>query len=315
MKKYPEFKSYVISADTPLNKNFLKAALSLLLIIFSVIRSIIIIKKEKPNLVFGFGGYVSFPFSFASKFFSLPLAIYENNIVIGKANKYLLPFAKKIFLAKEISSNLPKRHGKKISQVGSILNKNIINFSLIKKNHNNKNFSFLVLGGSQGAEIFGNVVPSAIKMLQDYGYEIEINQQCLKTQKKSLIEFYEKNKIKNNIFEFSDNIVELISSSDLAITRGGASTIAELACTFTPFITVPIPNSINNHQYLNAKYYEEKGLCWLLPQNEFNSKKLFKLILEIMQDEQKLKNIREGIQKKESKNVYNNIENEIKKLI
>ena len=102
IKNYSEFKSYILNADTPTNKNLLKKIFSFLVIFFSIIRSIFILKKEKPDLIFGFGGYVSFPISFSSKFFNLPLIIYENNIVLGRANKYLSRFSNKILVAKKI---------------------------------------------------------------------------------------------------------------------------------------------------------------------------------------------------------------------
>ena len=63
---------------------------------YSIIISIIILKNEKPDLIFGFRGYVSFPISFVSRFFNLPLIIYENNMVLGRANKYLSSLSKKI---------------------------------------------------------------------------------------------------------------------------------------------------------------------------------------------------------------------------
>ena len=64
-----------------------------------------IVDKEKPDLIFGAGGYVSFPISFTSRFFNLPLIIYENNMVLGRANKYLLPIYKKILLGKIIKDD------------------------------------------------------------------------------------------------------------------------------------------------------------------------------------------------------------------
>ena len=95
IKNYSEFKSYTLSAGTPTNKNLFKKFFSYFLIFYSIIKSIIILKKEKPDLIFGFGGYVSFPISFTSKFFKIPLVIYENNYSLGRANKKLLPIAKK----------------------------------------------------------------------------------------------------------------------------------------------------------------------------------------------------------------------------
>jgi len=195
------------------------------------------------------------------------------------------------------------------------LNKNIINSSSFKGKNDKRKFSILVLGGSQGAEIFGRVIPTVVKMIKDAGYEIEINQQCTIGQKNSLIDFYKKNNIKNYVFEFDKNILKLILSSNIAITRCGASTTAELAHTFTPFIAVPLPNSMDNHQYLNAKYYENKGCCWLLEQNNFNTKNLFNLIMETIKNENKLENIRKNMKKNYNKNVYSNIENEIREFI
>jgi len=315
IKNHPGFKSYVIEAGTPTNKNFFKKFVSFILIFYSIIKSILILKKEKPDLIFGFGGYVSFPISFASKFFGFPLIIYENNLVLGRANKYLLNFSKKIFVAKKIVLNFPEKHKNKISEVGTILNKDIINSPITKKNYNKDNFSIIVLGGSQGTEIFGIIVPSVIKMLKEKGYKIRIMQQCIFSQKNSIIDFYKKNGIENYVFEFDNNILKLISSSDLAITRCGASTIAELAHTLTPFIGVPLPNSIDNHQYLNAKYYENKKCCWILEQKNFNNENLFNLILETLKNRNKLENIYESMKKNYSQNVYNNIEKEIKEFI
>jgi len=314
-KNYDQFKSYILKTDTPTNKNLIKKILSIIVIFRSIIKSLIILKKEKPNLVLGFGGYVSFPISFASKLFNLPLVIYENNIILGRANRYLSLFSKKILVAKKILANLPEKYKNKIYEVGSILDKDIINYSAYKKNYEQKKFSILVLGGSQGAEIFGEIVPSVIKIIKNQGYEIEVMQQCLPTQKNSIIDFYEKNNIKNYVFAFNTKIIELISTANLAISRCGASTTAELVHTHTPFIAVPLPNSIDNHQYLNAKFYENKGCCWILEQKNFNVENLFNLVVENVKNKNKLEKIIENMKKNHNKDVYENIENAIKEFI
>jgi len=315
LKDYPQFKSHIISTDTPANKNFFRKIFSFLMIFFSIIKSILILKKEKPDLVIGFGGYVSFPISFVSKFFNIPLVIYENNLMVGKTNRNLLPFSKKILLGTNMPINFPEKYKSKVYQVGNILREEIINYSAITKKNNNKTFSILVLGGSQGAEVFGKIIPSAIRMIKEERYEIEIRQQCVEHQKKSLVEFYRKNNIKSNIFNFTNNILDFISSSDLAISRCGASTTAELVHTLTPFIAVPYPHSMDNHQYLNAKYYESKGCCWVIEQDSFNSTNLFNLLIDIMKNKKKLENMRESMKKNDSKNVYTKIENAIKEFI
>jgi len=315
VNKYSKFKSYELRAGTLTKKNFLNKILSLFIIFYSLFKSIVILKKEKANMVIGFGGYVSFPTSFASKFFNLPLVVYEPNIVLGRANKYLLPFAKKVFLAESIKKNFPEKFKYKTDIVGSIINKKIINHSNFERKKNKEIFSILVLGGSQGAEIFGKIVPSVVNMLKEKGYNIQINQQCLAKQKDTISNYYKEKDIKNYLFEFEKNILDLILSSDLAITRCGASATAELVYTLTPFIAVPLADSIDDHQYLNAKFYNDKDYCWILDQNNFNKENLFNLIIEIITDKKKLEIKYENMKKNHTNNVYSVIETKIKEII
>jgi len=315
IKRTSEFKSYILKTSTLTNKNFIKFFFSIFVIFYSMIKSIIILKKEKPDLIFGFGGYVSFPISFVSNFLNIPLLIYENNMIFGRANRYLSKFSKKILIANNIETNFLKKYKEKIYEVGPILNKDIINTSLIAKDRNKSNFTILVLGGSQGAEIFGKIIPSTIVKVKKLGYEIEIIQQCLLEQKDSISSFYDNNNIKNYIFDFDKNILKLILRTDLAISRCGASTTSELTHTITPFIAVPLPDSIDNHQYLNAKYYEKKGCCMILEQKNFNTDNLFNLIIETVKNKNKLEIMRTNMKKNYRNNVYSNIESHIKEII
>ncbi len=313
LKSSAEFRTYILKIETPTKKNLFKKILSFFSIFNSIIQSIIILRKEKPSLIFGLGGYVSFPASLASRILNLPLVTYENNAVLGRANRYLLPIVKKIFIAREIEINFPSKYKKKTYKIGPILDKRINDYYKFEKKEDGV-FSILILGGSQGAEIFGRVVPEVMKMIKKQGHNIKIIQQCVKDQKSQIKYFYEKNEIEHYVFDFDTNILKLISLSDLAITRCGASATAELSHALTPFIAVPLPQSIDNHQYLNAKYYENKGCCWILEQKNFNTKNLFNLIMDTILNKNKLKKIRENMKKNYSNDVYSNIEKEIKEF-
>ena len=315
LKSNLKFRYKILKTGTPTNKNILYKFISFFIIVYSIINSMIILNKEKPDLVFGFGGYVSFPISLSSKLLKIPLVIYENNIILGKANKILAYFSKKIFTANNINKNLPSKFIDKIYEVGPILSKKIINKEKFEKAYNLNNFSIIVLGGSQGAEIFGQVVPEVIKMAKDQGHLIEIRQQCISSQKKSIIEFYKKNNIKNYVFDFEENVLDLILSSSIAITRSGASSTAELVHTLTPFVAIPLPNSIDNHQYLNAKYYKDKGCCWIIEEKDFNISNLFNFVIETIKDKNKLENIHRNMKSLCKKNVYIDIEREIKEFV
>jgi UDP-N-acetylglucosamine--N-acetylmuramyl-(pentapeptide) pyrophosphoryl-undecaprenol N-acetylglucosamine transferase len=315
IKNNLKFKSYILKTGTPTNKNIIKKILSLFIIFYSIVKSFIILKKEKPDLIIGFGGYVSFPISIASKFFKLPLIIYENNMVMGRANKYLSKFSNKILLSTNLTKNIPKNVKEKVRQVGPILGKDFINYSKDGDDKDKLFFTVLILGGSQGTEIFGKVVPPVIKKIKEEGYDISVNQQCTMNQKITISEFYNKNKIKNYIFNFDENILQIMASSNLAITRSGASTTAELMHTITPFISVPLQNSIDNHQFLNAKYYEEKGCGWILEENNLNIETLFYAIMKVLKNKNELENMKKNMKKYLKKDVYNNIEKNIREFI
>jgi len=323
------FITHQIDSDTPTNKIIFKKIISFFFILLSIFQSIKIIKKEKPDLIFGLGGYVSFPISIASKFFRLPLVIYESNVIMGRTNKFLLRFSRKLLAAKEILTidpdkyKFPDKYKKKVCVVGTVLDKKIINY-IPKKTIDKKYFSILVLGGSQGAEIFGKVIPPVINMLKKKNFNIEIKQQCTKIQKDEIKNYYERNSVKNYVFDFDNDIFNLMISSDLAITRCGATSTAELAQAQIPFIAVPLPHSIDNHQLLNARYYESHSCCWILEQKGsenqprlFNEKNLFDLILSIIDKKNRLETslMKKFVKQTSNKNVYQNIENEIKRII
>ena len=152
-------------------------------------------------------------------------------------------------------------------------------------------------------------------MLKIKEYNINVIQQCKKNQKEEIKKFYEKNHIKNYVFEFDKDILNLMMSSNLAITRCGANTTAELVQTQTPFIAVPLPNSIDNHQYLNAKYYERLSCCWIIEQNSFNEENLYNLIVETIRNKNKLEIIQDNMKKNYNSDVYNKLESKIKEFI
>ena len=154
-----------------------------------------------------------------------------------------------------------------------------------------------------------------MKMIKNNGYEIEVNQQCILSQKEKISDFYKKNNIKNYVFEFDKDLLKLLLDSDLAITRCGASTTAELNHTLTPFIAIPLPKSIDNHQYLNAKYYKDKGCCWILEEKDFNISNLFNFIVKTIDEKNQLKNICHNMTTFHRNDAYTYIEKEIKNFI
>ena len=164
MKK---IKNVSVFLSSPLiKKNYFSIIFSLFLIFYSILRSLIFLLFYRPNIIFGMGGYAFFRFV-AAAILRVKFIIYENNLIIGRANKKLIPYAEKILVSTKNSKELSPKYEFKIIEVGNIINKEIINFSFDTENEK-KNLKFLSLGG-QAAKIFGEILPQIFKQCSEAG--------------------------------------------------------------------------------------------------------------------------------------------------
>ena len=315
LKNYRDLKITQITSTTILKNNIFQLLFSSLIIFYSIFRSFIFLLFNRPNLVFGMGGYSSFPVCIAAKMLKIPFIIYENNLHIGKANRYLLPYAKKIFVSHKELEGISEKYQKKMCEIGNIIRKEILNFQ-VKQNpyHYDKKLKILVLGGSQAAKIFADKLPEIFKECKEGEMELKIYQQCLPEQNKFLTSFYKNLNIDFEIFNFSDNISEYFSQTDMAITRSGSSMLAELVNAKIPFISVPLPTSADNHQLKNAIYYEKNEYSYLIEEKDLNMK-LFKLIKKINEKRSLLSQMVSKQRQYSDKSVYENIDKQVNKII
>ena len=315
LKNYQDLKITQITSTTILKNNIFQLLFSSLIIFYSIFRSFIFLLFNRPNLVFGMGGYSSFPVCIAAKMLKIPFIIYENNLHIGKANRYLLPYAKKIFVSHKELEGISEKYQKKMCEIGNIIRKEILNFQ-VKQNpyHYDKKLKILVLGGSQAAKIFADKLPEIFKECKEGEIELKIYQQCLPEQNEFLTSFYKNLNIDFEIFNFSDNISEYFSQTDMAITRSGSSMLAELVNAKIPFISVPLPTSADNHQLKNAIYYEKNEYSYLIEEKDLNMK-FFKLIKKINEKRSLLSQMVSKQRQYSDKSVYENIDKQVNKII
>ncbi len=302
--------------SSPLKKsNFFKLLLSLVIISYSVIKSFFFLLLNRPSIVFGMGGYSSFPICFAASILKIKFVIYENNLVLGKANKYLLPFASKIFVSYKEIEGISNKYNEKIFVIGNIIRKEIFNLKITKDNKERfKNMNILVLGGSQAAEIFAEELPDIFEKLNRTNFSIKIFQQCLKKQVDLLSNIYKKANIDYEIFHFTDKITNYYSKANLVITRSGASVLGELINVKVPFISIPLPSSADNHQLKNAEFYKKKGYGLLIEQKNIKYE-LFNVIHSIFNDQLQLNNILSNQRQYSDKEIYKYLRNQLEKII
>ena len=174
--------------------------------------------------------------------------------------------------------------------------------------------NILVLGGSQAAKSFGEFLPKIFEQCMKENIKIKIFQQCVESQNNKLKEEYTNLKINYELFNFTNNIIEYFSKTDLAITRSGSSITAELINCKIPFISIPYPYSADDHQDKNAAYFEKKGYSFSIKENEIDQK-LFPLIKLIYSDKEILNKLIEKQKNHSNLDVFFKINNEVKNLI
>ncbi len=305
----------LLPSATLAKKNLFPKIYSIIFILYSVLRSILFLIKKRPTLVIGMGGYSSFPICIAAKITRIKFLIYENNLIIGKANKILLPYAKKILVSFKDVDGVPIKYNFKIEEIGNIIKKEIIDYKH-KENYKNshKNISLLILGGSQAAKSFAEILPNIFMDCQKKGIPLKIFQHCLPSQNHKLSSFYKNFKIDFEIFNFSNNLIEYFNKTNLVITRSGSSVLAELTNANIPFISIPLPSSADNHQLKNAIYYKKKDYCFLIEEKEIKDK-LFILIKQIYENKNKLDKIILKQSQFSDKNVYKNFDKVLREII
>lgn len=286
---------------------------SIFKIVIAIFNSLIFLFKTKPKFIFGMGGYASFPVCFAGLILRIPFIIYESNLSMGKVNRYLMPLAKKIFVSYKDLEGINKKYEDKIIVVGNILREKILNYSNNLEREIENNLNILVLGGSQAAKIFAEVLPDIFIKCKKNKINLKIYQQCLEEQKLDLQKKYESYGINFELFSFTFDILKYYNLSNLVITRAGASALAELLNCKIPIISIPLPSSSENHQLKNAQYFTKKGFSIMVEEKNIKNK-LFDLLQSMHKDKSILNLIKINQKKHSDKGVFTTIKEEITKL-
>ena len=293
--------------DTPKLNNIFLLPFKLIIIFFLTLKSLHFYKSRKIKKIFSTGGYMSLPLILAAKFLKLDIYLLEPNHVLGRANKFFLNSCKKIFCYNSNIKNFPNKFKDKIVSIYPLIKKQIYELEPNKKNKGK--FTLLIVGGSQGAEIFDKNLKEIIINISKK-FKIKIIQQTNKKNISNLNEFYSINNVENKIFNFEKNFENIINEADICITRGGASTLAELSVLNVPFIVVPLPTSKDYHQLENANFYKNNDCCWIIEQDYFD-KEIEQLLKDIIVKKSSFLKKKENLKKLNYKNTWINVNQKI----
>ena len=260
---------------------------------FSILKVRSYLKKVKPQVVVGFGGYPSFPTLIAAKSLGIKIMLHEQNAVLGRVNRWLAPYVDEICLSFPNTKGLKAEHKIKTHVIGNLIREDILSNLQMDKYAKKRSTEtkLLVIGGSQGAQALSEIIPVALKKLPDVLQSritvyLQARDTLMDLAARDLAGFKGKFIIK----PFFNNIAELMLGADLVICRAGASSIAELIVAKKPSILIPLPIATDNHQERNAKYLSDQGLATLLLEKDLSVDVLSKQLNSLLADLTRLRN-------------------------
>lgn len=260
-------------------------------IVLGTLQSMLILRRLRPSAVVGFGGYPSMPPAAAATLLGIPLVLHEQNAVLGRVNRLLAGKASRIATSFHHTESAEEEIIRKMRFTGNPVRQEILKLHgapyALPESH--EKIGLLILGGSQGATVLSDVLPGAIGRLPEaLQQRLEIVQQCRPEDLDRVKKAYVTSKAEVTLAAFFENVPELLSKCHLAITRSGASTIAELAVSGRPAILVPYKHAMDNHQQKNAENEVAKGAARLLLQDDFTEEALANLLTELFDQPDKL---------------------------
>ncbi len=275
--------------SSPSNKFIINKLKSFFQILISIFKSILLIIRYKPDAAIGFGGYPSFAPIVAAKIFNVPSIIHEQNTILGRANKLLSKISNILALSFVDTNNIQEIS--RAIYTGNPVRKEF--YEIGKSKYllpTKKNFFYIfIYGGSLGSTFFSKYLTSIICSLPlRIKKKIKIIQQVRKEDLRLVTKNYKLNGIDAEICSFFEDVSEKFKISHLIITRSGGSSVAEILASHRPVIFIPLPTSLDNHQYQNAKFLESNKGCWLIEQANKNIDQLEKLIIYLLENPENL---------------------------
>ncbi len=254
-----------------------------------------IIDNFRPNVVLGTGGYVAAPLVISGLIKRCPVVLHEQNALPGLVNRRLAPFVKKVCLSfEETGQRLPRRSkttytgNPRASEVSALTREEGCRFFGLDAGQRN----ILIYGGSRGALRLNEVIteyikeglfPEGVNMIYVTGdiYYGDVMRELEDTNEKI------------KVFSYLAEMPEALAAADLAVTRSGATTLAELTALGVPAILVPSPNVVANHQYYNARLLFDAGAAVLIEEKDFNQHRLQQEIERLLAEPELLNEMKE----------------------
>lgn len=237
-----------------------------------------VLRRRKPSVILGMGGFVSGPGGVMSRLMGIPLVIHEQNALPGMTNRWLSHIANRVLAA--FPGALPKA-----VVCGNPVRENIQALASPEERFGDRSgaIRLLILGGSQGAQALNEAVPAMLNSLGEAD-QPEVWHQTGQRDIDATLQRYEQAAVQGKIMSFIEDMAAAYAWADVVVCRAGALTIAELTAAGVGAVLVPYPYAVDDHQTKNAEYLVSGKAGYLLPQSELNAARLKEMLLPLLRD-------------------------------
>lgn len=234
-----------------------------------------VMRRRRPRAVLSLGGFVAGPGGLVAWLTRTPLLIHEQNAIPGLTNRWLA------LLADQVLCGFPAAFGEpaRAQHVGNPVRPEIATLPPPAERLSGRAgpLRVLIVGGSQGARVFNEVVPQALRALAPADRP-EVWHQCGRDAEARVRQAY--GEVPARVAEFIDDMAAAYAWADVVLCRAGAMTVAELAAAGVASILVPFPFAVDDHQTANARFLEERGAAVRVAQSELTPARLNALLAQ-----------------------------------
>ena len=280
----PGLERHIVPAGSPSGPlgQRLRAAASLAK---GLVESLTIFRQLRPAAAAAFGGYASVPAALAARLSRVPLLVHEQNAVFGRANRLVARFARVVALSFADTAAVPDLSaGTRRLVTGNPVRPDFAaDARAYAGSGADDAFRLLVMGGSQGARVFSDVLPAAVALLSpELRGRLRLGQQCRPEDLERARDAYAALGLAPELAPFFADVPARMAQAHLLVTRSGASTVAELLLLGRPSILVPYPHAADDHQRANAERLAGTGAARLVAHADFTPERLAGILAELM---------------------------------
>ncbi len=276
----------IIPAGGVINKNMFSKLMSVMKMLTGFIKSFFVLRRFKPDIVIGVGGYASAPMLSAAAIMRFPTMILEQNLFPGTTNRFLSRIVDRVVVAFDGSE---KFFSRTVDVLGNPVRRGITDC----KYNQGRTFTVFIFGGSQGSHAINKSIVESLEYLQKESGRMSFLHQTGEKDYEWVTESYKKAGISAEVAPYVYNIIDMYGKSDIVICRAGATTIAEITASGRPAILIPYPHAAHDHQRTNAEYLKSMGSAEVILEKDLNGKILADKMKYFMYNRERLKEMAE----------------------